>query len=322
MPKSSKPWACCPNASMPGARRMRPALTAQSKASYRGAIFDGRFEIRAAPIAGCRPRLGHLFGTARRDNGRHDDCRFDSSVAAPWRRSKAQSRAGAPSCRPGRPISASNSSFAPALIRSCRRRCPSRRARSSSRNWSMPRPNSGKPLIKGVSFRRPSRRSSRGGRAHRRRQINPRPRSRRCPWGRAPASCVSTKRISNIGTGRPSDSMSVICPKTSSCSPARWRTISHALKEDVPSEDIVDAARAAGAHELIARLPDGYENYDPIGRRPALRRPTPARCLGPGHARQNRNSWSWTSPIPISTAMAKKPSSRPYCGLRKRASPR
>ena len=52
---------------------------------------------------------------------------------------------------------------------------------------------------------------------------------------------------------------SAICRKMSSCSPARWRRTSRASSRSHDPEAIIAAAQAAGVHELILRLPQGYE---------------------------------------------------------------
>ena len=69
--------------------------------------------------------------------------------------------------------------------------------------------------------------------------------------------------------------------------------------------DVVVAAKAAGIHEMIVRLPDGYQSNS--GRRAVRCRPDNASASGL-RARSTGipSSSSWTNPIPTSMAKARR----------------
>jgi len=75
---------------------------------------------------------------------------------------------------------------------------------------------------------------------------------------------------------------------------------------DADADRIIAAAKAAGVHDLILRLPEGYETQ--IGR--AGRRSLPANASAwhwPAPSTATRFWWCWMSPTPISMLRANRP---------------
>ena len=77
------------------------------------------------------------------------------------------------------------------------------------------------------------------------------------------AKFASTAQLTINGPPKPWDNTSAICRKTSSFSPAPSLKILLASRHSPDSEAVIAAAKAAGVHDLIVSMPEGYGT--PIG---------------------------------------------------------
>ena len=103
----------------------------------------------------------------------------------------------------------------------------------------------------------------------------------------------------NNGLRPSSASISAICPRTFNSSPGLWPRILLGLRWTEDPGAIIKAAQAAGVHEMILRLPNGYETQ--IGEGGQAYRPGSASVSAwPGHFMVSRSSWCSTSPMPTS----------------------
>ena len=114
------------------------------------------------------------------------------------------------------------------------------------------------------------------------------------------------RRRSINGRPRLSAAISATCRRTSSCSPAPIAQNIARFEPEPDSSAVIAAARAAGVHELILRLPEGYETQIGEARRRALGRPAPAHRARPRALSAIRSWWCSTSPTPTSTAEGEK----------------
>ena len=94
-------------------------------------------------------------------------------------------------------------------------------------------------------------------------------------WKPQGGTCAWTERISRTGRASAWGRTSATCPRTSSCSPAPIAENIARLGE-VDSAAVVTAAQRAHAHDMILRLPKGYDTQVGRRRRRAGRRTAPA----------------------------------------------
>ena len=110
-----------------------------------------------------------------------------------------------------------------------------------------------------VNFDAGGRQRARHHRAERVRQIVARAHAgRRLAAGARPRVGSTAPRSTN-GRRKRSASTSAICRRTSSCWPAPSRRTSPASKRTPIPNLVIAAAKAAGVHDLIVSLPEGYE---------------------------------------------------------------
>ena len=114
------------------------------------------------------------------------------------------------------------------------------------------------------------------------------------------------RRRSISGSPRRSASISATCRRTSSCSPAPSPKTSPASSRTRTPDAVIAAARAANVHELILRLPQGYETQIGEVRSRRSRRGSASASPSRGRSTAIRSSWCSTSRTPTSMRKASR----------------